>query len=77
MELEAGQLAIVIKANKEDYTRPKIIVVTDTRQKRLMQEVVLDLMTAENQTVVIQREVANGTAGIDVKYYIAKGLKLH
>lgn len=77
VELEAGQLAIVIKANKEDYTRPKIIVVTDARQKRLKQEVVLDLMMAENQTVVIQREVANGTAGIDVKYYITKGLKLY
>lgn len=77
VKLTAGQLAIVIKANDADYRRPKIIVVTDAEQQRLKRELVIDLALPANQKVTIREEVPNGTAGIDVKFYIGKGLKLH
>jgi HD-GYP domain-containing protein (c-di-GMP phosphodiesterase class II) len=77
VELSGGHLAIVIKANADDFARPTVLIVTDQQQFTVRQQHVLDLAEPTNLSLSIVREIANGTAGIDVKDFIEKGLKLH
>ncbi|HET8849469.1 MAG TPA: HD-GYP domain-containing protein [Marinobacter sp.] len=74
VELAGGQLAIVLETNTHDFARPRIRVLTDTRQKPLAQPVVLDLDDPTNQTVAIRAEVPSGAAGINVNDHLAQSL---
>lgn len=78
VEMESGPLAIVIRDNKSDFRRPKLLLVTDSIRQPLSpeQERVLDLASEDREEWGIRGEVPNKTAGIDVRHFIDKGLKL-
>ncbi|MHA7881279.1 MAG: HD-GYP domain-containing protein [Saccharospirillum sp.] len=78
VEMASGPLAIVIRPNKSDYQRPRVLLVTDVHQQKLPaeQERVLDLALDSSARWSIRQEVPNRTAGIDVGFYIEKGLNL-
>jgi putative nucleotidyltransferase with HDIG domain len=70
VELELGQLAIVIKTNESDNQRPLLLVVTNPNKDRLKKPTLLNLTEPENSTIVIREEVPNGAHGVDVGAYI-------
>ena len=71
VELSAGQLAMVIQYNAEDFRKPKVLVLSDPMRKPLAKPLPLNLADAANQAIGIHQEVPNGTAGFDVSDYIA------
>ena len=76
VELSAGQLAMVIGNNPEDFQKPRVLVLSDPMQAPLDQPLPLDLSDAANQAIAIRQEVPNGTAGFDVGDYIGTTMDL-
>lgn len=79
VEMTSGALAIIIRDNRSDFRKPRVLLVTDDGKNPLKakHERLLDLATEEGTHWEIQSEVPNKTAGIDVRHFVDKGLKLH
>ncbi|TCS41426.1 HD-GYP domain-containing protein [Reinekea marinisedimentorum] len=75
VQLESGQIAIVAKSNEDKPLRPKLAVITDEHQKLRSKEMLIDLTNEKYRHYHIEKELPNGTAGIDVKSHIEKMLK--
>lgn len=75
VQLKSGQIAIVTKANEVNHLRPKIMVVTDQNQVRRNKQLIIDLDDEKYQSVHIEKELANGTAGINTKKFIESYIK--
>lgn len=78
VELNNGQVGIVISTNYRHRHLPKILLVRD-EHKIPQPETVLDLeqyARSTNQDNFIKTVVANGTYGIRLEHYIEKGLNI-
>lgn len=70
VELESGQIAFIVRANDENRLRPRLLILTDKHRKMRDRELPVNLEDSKYQSIHIKAELANGTAGIDVKEYI-------
>jgi len=78
VELSSGEVGLVLESFPQNRLRPKVLIVRDAN-KAPCPEKVVNLMTlhvANGQPVKISREWPNGSFDIDLKYYLAQGLKL-
>ncbi len=76
VELNTGQVGIIISTHETNKLRPKLLIVRDA-QKQACPERVKDLSddTVFEQLKIV-REIPNGTHGVDIREYLARGLVL-
>jgi len=79
VEMTNGEVGIIIEENESSKLRPKVILVQD-QSKHWMHQHIIDLslrhLDPGNAPYTIAHEVPNGTYGIDIKYFLKKGLVL-
>lgn len=76
VELSTGHVGIIISTHDTNKLRPKILVVRDTG-KQPCRERVHDLSDDDTfEAMKIMREIPNGTHGVDIRDYLARGLVL-
>lgn len=75
IEMASGELGIVISSNPLARLKPKVELVTD-KNKKLRAPYVIDMSDdptdSDGKGYVIERGLANGTYGIDIKDYLFK-----
>lgn len=80
VEMESGEVAIVIASNPKNRRKPKIMLVRDANKQRLPKYRLLDLATLPRNesgaTLTIRKEVPDGTYGIVLQRFIDNGLTL-
>lgn len=73
VELNTGQVGIVITANTQNKLRPKVLLVRN-KDKKIMNEKPVDLNSEEFQgKIKISRELPDGTFGVHSKDYLSMG----
>ncbi|MDX1452788.1 MAG: HD-GYP domain-containing protein, partial [Oleiphilaceae bacterium] len=74
VELNTGEVGIIISTRDDNKLRPKLLLVRNAN-KEACKERVLDLgddeVFAKHK---ILREIPNGTHGVDIREYLARGL---
>ncbi|WP_196138498.1 HD-GYP domain-containing protein [Aliikangiella sp. G2MR2-5] len=79
VEMDNGQVGIVIKTNQKHKLRPKVLIVMDEYKQPCNERVVdmskLDL-DAESNPYKIKKAYENMAFGIDIQEYAEKGLKI-
>ncbi len=79
VEMNNGEVGIVISNNTEGKLRPKVILVLDS-DKRPAPEHVVDLnlghTDSQGQAYSVKRELPSGSFGINLQEYLDRGLRL-
>ncbi|MDX1452787.1 MAG: HD-GYP domain-containing protein [Oleiphilaceae bacterium] len=74
VELNNGEVGIIISTRDDNKLRPRILIVRDAA-KQLCRERIIDLAKdPSKQDIKIVKEVPNGTYSVDIRVYLAKGL---
>ncbi|MCW8931325.1 MAG: HD-GYP domain-containing protein [Gammaproteobacteria bacterium] len=77
VEMNTGEVGIVIETNNEDGIKPKILLVLGS-DKQEKNERIIDLkkgdITFTNTRYVIKKSLSNGAYGIKIESYLKKGL---
>ncbi|NVJ49641.1 MAG: HD-GYP domain-containing protein [Gammaproteobacteria bacterium] len=80
VEMENGEVGIVIATNARYKLRPKVLLVLDELKKKRQKERIIDMskldLDASAQTYRIIKAVQNRAFGIDLQEYVDKGLKI-
>ena len=58
LELQTGELAMVVRSNPDEQLRPQINVITNPQKQLLFQERLIDLASAENRDITVVRLLA-------------------
>jgi len=73
VQINTGEIAIVLGSNVESKLRPKIMLVLD-ENKEPQHERMVDLQFCLRGTMEIACELPNGSHGVDVREYYKRGL---
>ncbi len=76
VELNNGAVAIVISTKDDNKLRPKLLIVRN-QKKQPCKERIVDLAKDPDpraKDIKITREISNGSFGVDIREYLAKGL---
>jgi len=80
VEMENGEVGIVVSTNPRYKLRPKVLLVLDELKKKRGKERIIDMskldLDASAQTYRIIKAVQNRAFGIDLQEYVDKGLKI-
>ena len=80
VEMESGEVGIVVKTNKQQKLKPKVLLVLDeykqARRERMVDLAKFDL-DPESKPYKIIKAFENSAFGIDLQDYAEKGLKIH
>lgn len=76
VELTNGEVGVVLNANEENPLKPKILLVRDASKKVRFPEKIIRLDQDISKNYKIKEELPNGSHGIKISEYVAKGLKL-
>ena len=73
VELNTGQVGIVISANANNKLRPKVLLVRN-KDKKIISEKPVDLTNPEFQgKIKIARELPDGSCGVHSRNYLSMG----
>lgn len=79
VEMSNGEIGIIISSNKENKLRPKILLVREA-DKTTVQQAIIDLQNFPKDTngepYKIANELPNGKHGVDIRYFLKRGLKI-
>lgn len=79
VELNSGEIAIVLATNFKKRRFPKIMIVLD-KDKKLCQETIIDLSAVSKDdqvnTQLVKSTITNGSYGIRLEEYVKRGLKV-
>lgn len=80
VEMENGEVGIVLATNKRYKLRPKILMVLDELKEKRRKERIIDMskldLDASAQTYRIIKAIPNHAFGIDLQDYVDKGLSI-
>ena len=80
VEMESGEVGIVVKTNKQHKLKPRVLLVLDEykqpRRERMIDLAKFDL-DPESKPYKIIKAFENSAFGIDLQDYAEKGLKIH
>ncbi len=79
VEMSNGEIGIIISSNKDNKLRPKILLVREA-DKKTVQQAIIDLQTfpkdSNGEQYNIANELPNGKYGVDIRYFLKRGLKI-